>query len=53
MSYMRNLKRHDTNDLIYKTERLTDLENKLLLLGVRIGGKDIRSSEWTGAPYYI
>ena len=30
--YMQNLKRHDSNELIYKkTNRLTDLENKLMV----------------------
>ena len=28
---MWNLKRNDTNELIYKTNRLTDLENKLMV----------------------
>ena len=32
--YMWNLKRNDTNELIYKTERLlTDLENELTVAG--------------------
>ena len=30
---------------LFAKQKLTDLENKLLLLGVRIGGKDIRSFE--------
>ena len=38
---------------LFAKQKLADLENKLLLLGIRIGGKDIRSLEWTGAPYYI
>ena len=33
--YMWNLKRNDTNELIYKTERLTDLENELMVAGGR------------------
>jgi len=33
---MWNLKRNATNELIYKTERLTDLENELMVAG----GKD-------------
>ena len=33
--YMWNLKRHDTNELIYNTERLTDLENELMVVGGR------------------
>ena len=28
---MQNLKKNDTNKLIYKTETLTDLENKLMI----------------------
>ena len=36
---MWNLKK-DTNELIYKTERLTDIENKLILIkGERVGDK--------------
>ena len=31
VSYMHNLKRNDTNQLIYKTERLIDIENKLMV----------------------
>ena len=34
---MWNLKINDTNELIYKTERLTDTENKLM---VTKGGAD-------------
>ena len=30
--YMGNLKRNCTNELTYKTERLTDLENELMVL---------------------
>ena len=33
---MWNLKRNDTNELIYKAERLTDLENELMVAGGRI-----------------
>ena len=29
ITYMWNLKKHDTNELIYKTNSLTDLENEL------------------------
>ena len=29
---MRNLKKNDTNELIYKTEIVTDIENKLPVL---------------------
>ena len=34
ITYMRNLKKKkiDTNELIYKTERLIDLENKLMTI---------------------
>ena len=28
-AYMQNLKKNDTNEFIYKTETLTDLENRL------------------------
>ena len=36
---MWNLKK-DTNELIYKTERLTDIENKLIVIkGERVGDK--------------
>ena len=28
---MQNLKKNDTNELIYKTETLTDLENELMV----------------------
>ena len=31
IAYMQNLKEKDTNELIYKTETLTDLENKLMI----------------------
>ena len=36
--YMWDLKRNDTNELTYKRERDTDLENKLWLPGVVVGG---------------
>ena len=29
--FMWNLKRNDTNEFTYKTERLTDLENELMV----------------------
>ena len=35
--YMWNLKRNDTNELPYKTEKDTDLESKLMVVG---WGKD-------------
>ena len=35
---MWDLKRNDTNELTYKRERDTDLENKLWLPGVVVGG---------------
>ena len=39
--YMQNLKRNDTNELIYKTETLTDLENELMVTGGgRVGRRD-------------
>ena len=31
IAYMQNLKKNDTNELIYKTETLTDLENELMV----------------------
>ena len=31
ITYMRNLKKNDTNELIYKTETLTDLENEFMV----------------------
>ena len=37
---MQNLKRNYTNELIYKTETDTDLENKLMVIGGRVGGRD-------------
>ena len=45
---MRNLKRNDTNELIYKTEtdsqlfraRTLNLEKELMVAGGRKGGKD-------------
>ena len=39
---MRNLKRNDTNELIYKAEtdyRLTDLENEFMVGGRGAGGR--------------
>ena len=35
-------KRNYTNELTYKTETLIDLENKLMLLGGRVGGGSVR-----------
>ena len=39
--YMWNLKRNGANELIYKTDKLTDLENVLMVVvaGGWIGGK--------------
>ena len=31
ITYMWNLKKHDPNESIYKTERLTDFKNKLMV----------------------
>ena len=31
INYMWNLKKNDTNESIYKTERLTDFKNKLMV----------------------
>ena len=31
-SYMQNPKRNDTNEFIYRTETLTDLENELIIM---------------------
>ena len=36
--YMWNLKRNDTNELTYKTEKDTDLESKLMVVGWRKDG---------------
>ena len=36
---MWNLKRNDTNEFTYKTERLTDLENELMVARGKDGGK--------------
>ena len=42
--YMWTLKRNDTNELIYKTERLTDLENELMVAGEwEMGVRDLGS----------
>ena len=38
--YMQNLKKNDTNELIYKTE--TDLENEFMVAGVRGGRWEMR-----------
>ena len=39
--YMWNVKRNDTNELIYKTERrLTDLDNRLMVAGRKLRGRD-------------
>ena len=35
-------KRNYTNELTYKIETLIDLENKLMLLGGRVGGGTVR-----------
>ena len=40
ITYMWNLK-NDTNELIYKTERLTDIENKLMVTEGEEVGQDI------------
>ena len=36
---MQNLKRNDTNELNYKTNRLTDLENELIVTRAEGWGK--------------
>ena len=35
VSYMQNLKRNDTDELIYKTERDSDLKNTVMVAGVK------------------
>ena len=35
VTYMQNLKRNDTDELIYKTERDSDLKNTVMVAGVR------------------
>ena len=40
--YMWNLKRIDTNELSYKTKRLINLENELMVARGKGEGKDIR-----------
>ena len=54
ITYMWNLK-YDTNELICKTERLTDIENKLLVTkGERERGRDkIRSVRLRDTDYYV
>ena len=44
---MQNLKRNYINEPTYKTDRLTDLENELMVAGVRIGGRD-NQGVWDG-----
>ena len=39
MPYMRNLKRNDTKELIYKTKTDSDLENEFMVTGGKGGGK--------------
>jgi len=47
---MWNLKRYDTNELIYKT----DLENELMLVREKNGVKGyLRNLGWTGTHCYI
>ena len=39
MAYMWNLKKNDITEFIYKTERVTDIENKLMVtIGESRGG---------------
>ena len=40
MPYAWNLKRNDTNELIYKTERDSKTENELTVVRQESGGKD-------------
>ena len=42
--YMQNLKRNDASEFIYKIEIDTDLENKLMVTGRRIGGRIVRKA---------
>ena len=41
VTYMQNLKRNDTDELIYKTERDSDLKNTVMVAGVR----DVRKGQ--------
>ena len=52
---MWNLKKNDTNKLIYKTEsRFTDIENKLMVTKEKGGGEGgIRSLGLRDTHYYI
>ena len=38
ITYMSNLKKNDTNELIYETNKLTDLENKFMVTKGEGGG---------------
>ena len=38
ITYMSNLKKNDTNELIYETNKLTDLENKFMVIKGEGGG---------------
>ena len=47
ITYMRSLK-NDTNELIYKTERLTELENEFMVTrGKREGERELGSLGFT------
>ena len=65
---MWNLKRNDTNECTYKTERLTDLENEMVARGkgqlgtlgmsvytaiFKMNNKDLLYSTWNSAQYHV
>ena len=39
ISYVWNIKRNDTNEVAYKTDRVTDLENEFMVAQGNDGGK--------------
>ena len=45
--YIWNLKRNDTNELTYKTERDSDLENEVIVTGGKGQLKDFRKVMYT------
>ena len=45
--YIWNLKRNDTNELAYKTERDSDLENELMVTGGKGQLKDFQKVMYT------
>ena len=39
-------KKNGTNELIYKTERVTDVENKLMVTKIKSGGGGYKLGDW-------